>query len=60
MPEDLDRIVLACLEKVPEKRPDSALELLRMLGASSVANRWTARDAEKWWRDHAPAGCQEQ
>ena len=59
IPEDLDRIVLACLEKVSEKRPGSALELWRMLGASSAAGRWTTHDAETWWCDHAPAGCRE-
>ena len=55
IPEVLDRIVLDCLEKVPEKRPGSALELWRMLNSSPVAGRWTAELAEAWWREHAPA-----
>jgi DNA-binding NtrC family response regulator len=59
IPEDLDRIVLASLEKIPDKRPGSAVELCRMLEACSAANRWTAEDAETWWRDHAPAACRE-
>jgi eukaryotic-like serine/threonine-protein kinase len=33
IPRDLERIVMACLEKDPEKRPKSALELLALLGA---------------------------
>ncbi|MEO8592632.1 MAG: response regulator [Candidatus Solibacter sp.] len=60
IPEDLDRIVLASLEKVPEKRPGSAVELCRMLSACSAAGRWSAQDAETWWRDHAHAACQEE
>jgi len=55
IPEDLDRIVLACLEKVPEKRPRSAMELWRLLGETSVAGHWGPEDAERWWREHAPA-----
>jgi serine/threonine-protein kinase len=54
IPEELDRIVLACLEKVPEKRPGSALELWRMLETSPLGH-WTPEDAERWWKDHAPA-----
>jgi DNA-binding NtrC family response regulator len=59
IPKDLDRIVLACLDKVPEKRPGSAMELWRSLSESSVAGRWNSVDAETWWRDHAPAACQD-
>jgi serine/threonine-protein kinase len=55
IPEEIDRIVLKCLEKAPEKRPGSALELGQLLGNSSVAGRWTPENAESWWRDHAPA-----
>ncbi len=55
IPEDLDRIVLACLQKTPEKRPGSALELWRLLGDSSAAGRWAPESAERWWREHAPA-----
>jgi serine/threonine-protein kinase len=31
IPEELERIVLACLEKSPERRPQSAIELLDLL-----------------------------
>jgi serine/threonine-protein kinase len=59
IPEDLDRIVLACLEKVPEKRPGSAQELWQSLAACSVAGKWTPEAAEIWWREHVPAACLE-
>jgi PAS domain-containing protein len=32
LPERLEQIVLACLEKTPERRPSSAVELWRQLG----------------------------
>ena len=59
IPEDLDRIVAMCLEKVPEKRPNSALELWRLLSGSSAAGRWTPENAESWWRYHVPSVCHE-
>ena len=55
IPEDLDRIVLKCLEKMPERRPGSALELRRLLSQSVAANRWAPESAERWWQEHAPA-----
>jgi serine/threonine-protein kinase len=36
LPRDLERIVMACLEKDPEKRPKSATELLAMLDAADL------------------------
>ena len=59
VPEDLDQIVLACLQKEPEQRPASAGELWRMLGDCSVAGRWTPESAERWWREHVPTVCGE-
>jgi serine/threonine-protein kinase len=58
IPADLDRIILACLQKTPDKRPGSALELWRLLGDASPAGRWTAESAERWWREHAPEHIQ--
>jgi serine/threonine-protein kinase len=55
VPERLEQIVLACLEKAPEKRPSSALELWRQLGEVVLETSWTAERAEAWWRENLPA-----
>ena len=48
VPPDLDRLVLSCLAKKPEDRPQSAAELDRRLAAIDV-ERWTDADARQWW-----------
>jgi serine/threonine-protein kinase len=55
IPARLEQIVLACLEKMPGRRPPSAIDLWRQLGEVTVATPWTADRAESWWREHLPA-----
>jgi serine/threonine-protein kinase len=54
IPERLEQIVMACLEKTPDKRPASAVELWRQLGEVPLATPWTLERAESWWREHLP------
>jgi DNA-binding NtrC family response regulator len=54
VPELLEQIVLACLEKEPQKRPRSALDLWHQLGDVPIENPWTQERAEAWWREHLP------
>jgi eukaryotic-like serine/threonine-protein kinase len=49
LPEDLARLVMACLKKDPAERPQSAAELLDRLRACSVAGAWTEQAARAWW-----------
>jgi hypothetical protein len=50
IPEELDRVILSCLEKDPSKRPQSALELRSYLRMIPLATPWTEERAETWWR----------
>ena len=53
IPERLEQIVMACLEKAPEDRPSSALDLWRALGDVPVTP-WTHERAQLWWAEHLP------
>jgi serine/threonine-protein kinase len=52
IPEALERVIMACLEKDPADRPDSAMELDAMLAAVAPEERWTADHAREWWMLH--------
>jgi serine/threonine-protein kinase len=52
IPDDLERLVLRCLEKKPDKRPQSAEELSEMLGACETDAVWTPGKATAWWDEH--------
>jgi len=52
VPPALERLVLACLSKLPQDRPRSARELVAALDAIGAEERWDERDAAAWWREH--------
>lgn len=54
IPPALDGLILACLEKSPEERPD-ATTLAGRLAAYGADDPWTERQARAWWVDHLPA-----
>jgi len=45
----LERTILRCLERDPEKRPQSALELRDLFLASPKASAYTSEDRAAWW-----------
>lgn len=51
---ELDAIVLACLEKDPDKRPQDAVQLQRMLGECTTCSSWSSTRAREWWSIHLP------
>ena len=54
IPPELDAIVLACLEKKPENRPESATDLIRLLDSVPFPEPWTDERAAQWWGRHHP------
>ncbi len=54
IPSELERLLLACLEKEPERRPQSAAELDAWLARIPVAEAWDADAARQWWELHIP------
>lgn len=54
VPAALEAVILQCLEKAPDRRPQSAEELIRLLDRA-VPQPWTPESADKWWRTNEPA-----
>jgi serine/threonine-protein kinase len=55
VPEMLEEIVLRCLAKEREARPQSAEELRALLRACDDVGTWTREQARAWWAGHARA-----
>ena len=54
IPREVDELVLACLEKDPAKRPQSADQLLRMIRQCRAGESWDHDTARGWWQTHLP------
>jgi len=55
IPAALDRVILSCLAKYPEDRPQSAGELSQLLAAAIGASNWSEERAHRWWDLHHPS-----
>ena len=51
IPAELDAVVLACLDKDPDRRPQSAAELRRRLEACAI-QPWDSARALAWWHEY--------
>ena len=52
LPGELDEIVLACLAKRPDARPQTAMALKTRLERVSLQASWSDKRAESWWREN--------
>lgn len=52
IPAELDELVMACLEKDPDRRPQDASELLDLLKRCPTRQAWEDTAARKWWEQH--------
>jgi eukaryotic-like serine/threonine-protein kinase len=55
IPAALDGVILRCLAKYPEDRPQNASELSRLLASAVPRDAWTEAHAHRWWDRHHPA-----
>ena len=53
IPPEIDALVLACLEKDPDKRPQHAEELL-LAACGCSCDAWDQPQAKRWWQTHLP------
>src|SRR5688572_11551221 len=54
IPREIDRLVLACLDKNPDRRPQNAEELFHMAYACRSCDGWNQTLAAEWWKTHLP------
>ncbi|MBI3050793.1 MAG: serine/threonine protein kinase [Acidobacteria bacterium] len=52
IPRELDELVMACLQKDPNRRPQNAEELFRLACACRTYEGWTQERARTWWEMH--------
>jgi hypothetical protein len=52
VPADLQRVILRCLEKDPDRRYQDATTVDKALAACACAGQWSQEHAEGWWRQH--------
>jgi serine/threonine-protein kinase len=55
LPFELEAVVMQCLAKNPDDRPQSAGEIRARLAASLEVPRWRQADAHAWWQEHGEA-----
>jgi serine/threonine-protein kinase len=54
IPRELDEVVLACLQKDPNLRPQNAEELFRLVCRCQHCFTWEQPEAKRWWEMHLP------
>src|SRR5687767_7744851 len=57
IPRELDDLVMACLQKDPNRRPQDAGQLFQMACEARNCDGWSAAQARSWWEVHLPELC---
>jgi serine/threonine-protein kinase len=52
IPRQLEELVMACLQKDPNHRPQDALALFRLACECRGCEGWTQERAREWWEMH--------
>lgn len=52
IPADLERVIMRCLAKDPDRRYSSALDLADALRKCSCSSEWNRDFAAQWWKEH--------
>lgn len=52
VPYELENAILACLEKMRSKRPQTARDLSNLLLRCAARSEWSVDDADAWWGRH--------
>jgi serine/threonine-protein kinase len=54
IPPEIEELVLACLQKDPDKRPQNAEVVFKMACGCRSAEQWNPDLAKAWWDKHLP------
>jgi eukaryotic-like serine/threonine-protein kinase len=54
IPREIDELVLACLQKDPNMRPQNAEELFQLACGCHSCGAWDQAQAKRWWEQHLP------
>jgi serine/threonine protein kinase len=54
IPQCVDDLVLSCLAKDPDNRPQDATEILNLIDNCDVVGGWSSKLAQAWWLTHLP------
>ena len=52
LPADLEALIMQCLAKKPEDRPQTAREIRERLAEINDVPLWRQADARAWWQQH--------